>query len=1738
MTDEEEYVRYLKRMTVELREARKRIRELEQTAAEPVAIVGMGCRFPGRVGSPDALWQLVADGRDAISEFPTDRGWEVARLYDPTPGTPGKSYTRNGGFLDGAGDFDAGFFGISPREALGMDPQQRLLLEVAWEALEDASIDPHTVRGAGIGVFTGVMYHDYGTMEQPGSVVSGRVAYALGLAGPAISVDTACSSSLVALHLACGSLRSGECELALAGGVTVMATPEIFVEFSRQRGLSPDGRCRSYGARAEGTGWGEGAGVVVLERLSRARELGHPVWGIVAGSAVNQDGASNGLTAPNGPAQQRVIRAALAAAGLGIGDVDVVEGHGTATRLGDPVEIGALLATYGQRGRAGDPVWLGSVKSNVGHTQAAAGVAGVIKMVQAMRHGVLPMSLYCEEPSRHVDWASGHVRLLDRAREWCTPEGRPRRAGVSSFGISGTNAHLILEHAPTSLAEHEAPQGRPSVWIVSARSADALTQQVQRIGQALVGTEASAADIGRSLVRRSLFEHRAAVVGCDRERMRTELATGVSVPEPRVVTGAVTWVFAGQGAQRSGMGRDLRAYFPEFAESWDETVAVLDELLADVWSAAGVRSLNEVAWGADDRQLDWTTCAQPALFAWQVGLARLWQAWGMRPDHVIGHSVGEIAAACVAGALSLTDAARVVAARARLMGELPDGGAMIAVGAPVAEVADVTGADVCVAAVNSPGSLVISGPEEAVAAAAKQLRDRGRRTRRLRVSHAFHSALMEPILDRFAARIADIRPRPPAIPLVANLTGAPADPDTFATPAYWARHLRRPVRFADGIQHLRRGGAQCFVEVAPSSALAAAVTENLDAFTDFEDAPPLVLSGTARDTDEASAALSAAAELWRRGVAVDWRAVAGGPAPTRLRLPTYPFQRRRYWLPATRRADASAAGLAPVSHALLGAAVELPDGRQVLTGRISLSGRPWLADHVVRGRILFPGAGFAELVSRAARLVGCDLVRELTLSAPLPLSAAEAVELRVIVEPAAESDAGTRTVSVHSRADGGAGTVDEADWIRHADAVVAASAPRAACAWATNWPPPGSVPADHRAVYERLAELGYDYGPLFRNVRSLWERDEETFADIALPEGADLTGFGIHPALLDAVFHPALGTGERAVLPFVWTELALPDRAPAALRVRLVRRGATEVGVEAADVTGRPVLSVGSVLGRPLSEEQPAANEIRRSLWEIEWVRCRPAAPVRSPAVDPVVLRCGTTPEAAGVVDAVRSGAAAALHTVQTWLARAGSEDARLVVVTKGAMELPGEAVTDLPGAAVWGLVRSAQAEYPDRLVLLDSDDENLDVAAVLATGETEIVARDGALWAPRLTAATVPASGSPPDLTAGTVLITGGTGGLGIAIAEHLVRAHGVRSLVLVGRRGRVTASAAAAIAEWEASGARVRIAACDVADRAALRALLDEIDDDAPLTGVVHAAGVWETGTFASLGPAELDAALRAKADGAWHLHECTRGRELHLFALFSSAGGQFLAGGQAAYAAANTFLDALARYRRSRGLPATAIAWGPWQRSHMGGNVSTQQLSRLRRDGVAALSTEAGLGLFDRAVAADRAAVTAVRLDRAALRARDTTPTSMLRGLIPAPDRSEEIGGLGAELGELVPGERRKRLLAEVTRTAADILGYAPAAVGPDDAFGELGFDSLSAMEFRNRLRAVVGTPLPVTIAFDYPTPTSLAEHLAAQWEQHTPDADPASSPEFDEMAADDLVRLFLDGPQRPAAEQERS
>ncbi|WP_016909666.1 type I polyketide synthase [Streptomyces xiaopingdaonensis] len=1621
---------YLKRVTAELQRTRGELAHAEDRLREPIAIVGMGCRYPGGAASPEELWELVSTGTDAVSGFPLDRGWDLEHLYHPDPDHPGTATTQEGGFLHEAAWFDADFWSISPREAVAADPQQRLFLETAWEAVERAGIDPRALRGSRTGVFVGTMYHDYAGSSAAGSVVAGRIAYQLGLEGPALAVDTACSSSLVGLHLAVHALRRGECSLALAGGATVMATPETFVAFSRQRGLAPDGRCKSFAEAADGTGWAEGVGALVVERLSDARRNGHRVLAVVRGSAVNQDGASNGLTAPSGPAQQRVIDEALRDAGLTPRQVDAVEAHGTGTRLGDPVEAQALLAAYGSHRTPENPLRLGSIKSNFGHSQAAAGVAGIIKMVMAMRHETLPATLHVDRPTPHVDWQGSGVRLLTGNADWTAGE-EPRRAAVSAFGVSGTNAHVVLEEpgpadrAPAAAAAGTPPPGGALAWVVSGRTAQALRAQARRLHDWLTRhPELHALDVAYSLATtRTAFAHRAVAVGTDRDELLAQLAElAGETPAAGTATGSTpggsraAFVLPGSFASTEdarlcarGAGEllDSAPVFRAEIDACDEALSGLVD-----WSLTDV--LRGRPYAPRPERAD---VAGPLLCAVGISLAALWRACGVRPAAVLAEDEQAApAAACVAG-------------------ELPRG--------------------------------------EALRAAAEEERLPGGRLR-------------------------------------------------YATPGTVLPLLQQDVT--------------ALLALGPGDRLAA----RLDAAPDLPDG---LVVRTVPGTGSAHAFTTALAEVYVRGCAPDWRAYFADTGARPIELPTYAFQREPYW--ATREAPDQR----PERHAeLLDAAVPLAEGGLLHTGRLSLRTHPWLADHVVAGQVLLPGTAFVEFGLRAGEAAGCGTLDELTLEAPLLLPEHGGVRLQVTVGPLDEH--GTRTLSVHSAPEDASSPPEAAHqraagttWTRHATGVLASAAEPSA-PW--TWPQEGED-LDPAEVHERMAQAGLRYGPAFRGLRRVRRHGDALFAEVESDQPAE--GFLIHPVLLDAALHPlALGlpglTGDQEPdaprVPFSWRGVTVHAPRRTVLRVRLTARDGG-VRVEAQDTEGSPVARVDSLVLRPLPDA--GAGGGTPPLHRVEWTPS-PGASGEKPTERWAVLGSDASPEAAALracgadvetaadlaslggdrqvvvapcppsaapladaAESVRSATGWALDLAQRWLADERFTQARLVLLTTGAAGTDGTA-PDPVLAAVRGLISSAHSEHPGRFCLVDleSAPEAKTLAALpaaLATGEPELALRAGSVLRPRLVRA-FPDAG--PDGLAGpdgTVLVTGATGGLGSLLAQHLVATRGVRHLVLVGRRGRQAPGAAELEARLEASGAEVTWAACDVADRRAVREVLDAVPDAHPLTAVVHAAGVLDDGAFTAMTPKRLDTVLRPKADAAVVLHEETKNRGLSAFVLFSSVSGVLGGMGQANYAAANAFLDALARRRRAEGLPAVSLAWGPWEPvGGMAGELAADTRDRMAQAGFPPLTGREGLNLFDVSAGSDEPAPLPVRLDLGALRDQAAAGglPHLLRDLAPPPARPAPSATVEQPLAErlvaLGAAEREGVLLDTVRAAAAEVLGHDSAeAVDADRTFQELGLGSLNSTELRNRLTAGTGLRMPVSFVFDQRTPTEVSRSLAA-------------------------------------------
>ena len=1790
------------------------------TSGDSIAIVGMACRYGGGIDSPEALWAMVEQGRDAATEFPSDRGWNLAELFDPEPGRLGTTNARAAGFLSGATEFDPEFFGISPREATAMDPQQRLLLESAWEAFERAGIDPSTLRGTKTGVFVGLSTNDYSILlarESHGleghlltgtgaSVASGRISYEFGLEGPAVTVDTACSSSLTAMHMAAQALRSAECDLALAGGVAVMSTPVAFQEFALQGGLSPDGRCRAFGADADGTGWAEGVGLLVLERLSDARRNGHQVLAVVKGSAVNQDGASNGLTAPNGRSQQRVIREALANAGVSAADVDVVEGHGTGTKLGDPIEAQALLATYGREHTEESPLWLGSLKSNLGHAQAAAGVAGVIKMVEALRHGRLPRTLNADQPTPHVDWSNGAVKLLTTAREW--PErDQPRRGAVSAFGISGTNAHVVLEQAP----ELEQPPAPPAPdrmlaqsvkpFVVSARGAAALRGQAARLGAYLAGhPEVDLDALGRSLSGRATMEHRAVVLAGDRGTLTaglTAIAAGEAEFNEDVVLGnggdanRPVFVFAGQGGQSRGMAIDLWNTSPLFAAAMTECDAALAPHVD--WNGA---TLSDVLTGAPGApSLDRVDVVQPALFAVMVSLARLWRSLGVEPAAVVGHSQGEIAAAVVAGVLTLADGAHIAGLRSRLIAGLTERGGMGWIGLPVAQVQERLAGypGLGVAAVNGPRSVVISGPADELQSICAALAAEEVPVRKLLVDYASHSPAVEELHAELVDALAGVTPSEAEVPFYSTVTGERVD-GTELNADYWYRNLRETVRFSAAVEALVNDEHSCFVELSAHPNLVDAV----EAVAQARSADVTTLWSLRRDGGAVEFTRSLA-KAFVHGAPVGWGTAF--PAGGRVDLPTYAFQHRRLWVEPAGAATASVAdlGLMSADHPLLGAAVEhAGDDRMLFTGRWSLATQPWLADHVVLGTLLLPGAAFVELVTHAGRHVDCAHLEELAFQAPLVLPAKSGVAVQVAVDAA--DSTGRRSVTVHSRrTDSAAGS----KWILHAEGTLAPVGAGPVPGNPTAWPPTGAEAVDVTDLYARLAERGYAYGPAFAGIRTLWRVGEDMYGEVALPSTvrAEAGRFGLHPALLDAALQvPVAGlidSESAAVMPFSWNGITVHTRGAHSLRVAFRREGPGSSSMLLTDDTGKPVASFGSIVARPVSREQlraavdtAADTNVDDEHYRIEW-RTLPrethtpiggtwlavvaeGQPADGWAADTVrrlsahapglvtwTVPCGhldraalaqrlrelaadgTTP--AGVLSllaenetpcegsaALPQGLAASVVLTQALL------DAELEVpvwaVTQGAVAAgPQDRIGSPTQALVWGFGRVAGLEHPrlwgGLIDLPETVDDHAiaELAGVLAgNGENEVAVRSEAVLARRLVRAAAPAQEPPEWRPRGTVLVTGGTGGLGVEVARWLAD-RGAEHLVLASRSGADAPGAQPLVEELAAKGVSVSVTACDVADRAAVLELLASVPAEHPLTAVVHAAGSLDGGPIADMTPAEFGDILAAKVLGAAHLDELLDHDSIQTVLLFGSISATWGVGNQSAYSAANAYLDALALQRHDRGGHTVSVAWGPWEAGKLTGD-QEEMADSLRRGGLPLLQVDSGLATLDRIVAEDEPCPVLARVEWPRFHPRFTSlrPSPLLadlpdvRALSTAEVEASATRGaaLIEKLAALPEEDREPAVLDLVCSHVAAVLGYGSAEqVDRKRAFKDVGFDSLIAVQLRNRLNTATGLRLPATLVFDYPNPTSLASFLRSEVAASVPSPTDAALAEFDRLEA---------------------
>lgn len=1764
------------RIVTLLQEARTQLEAERSRRNEPIAIVGMGCRFPGGASSPSEFWRLLGEGFDATGEVPVDR-WQAEAFYDPNPDAPGKAYTKRGAFLlEDVAEFDAEFFGISPREALGMDPQQRLLLEVVWEALEDAGVVPEQLRGSATGVWVGLCTDDYArqslhsgdpgdidaynTLGSTRSIAAGRISYVLDLHGPAVQLDTACSSSLVAIHQACQSLRSRECELALVGGVNLMLAPEPSIALCKLRALAPDGRCKTFDASADGYGRGEGCGVLVLKRLSEAQTAGDRIYAVVRGSACNHDGHSNGLTAPSGIAQEAVIRSALVNAGVDAASVGYVEAHGTGTLLGDPIEVLALHRVYGQGRAATSPLQLGAVKTNFGHLEGAAGVAGVIKAALSLTQGRIPRHLHLQQPNLKIPWAELAVKVASESVEWARGAA-PRFAGVSSFGISGTNAHVILEEAPASQPSGTAPTRAAELIVLSAKTAEALPVVAGRLREHLEAhPELGLRDVAQSLATtRSLLDHRLTLTSPSRIALLASLAAVESRQAQRVQGGVVSshrgrlaWLFTGQGAQRLGMGQQLYTEWAAFREALDEVTPHFDghfevPLRKVMWAKTG---------SAQAPLLDQTGYTQPAMFALEWALAQLWRSWGLVPDFLLGHSVGELTAACVSGVFSLSDAARLVRARALLMQALPEGGAMVSIAAPEPEVQAAVAPHlrtVSVAAINGPASTVISGVAADVLSITQSFASRGIQTKRLSVSHAFHSPLMDPMLEDFRKVAESIEYRAPHLPLISNLSGRPAGAEV-ASAEYWVRHVRQAVRFSDGVRALHVAGAGTYLELGPRATLLGLVPASSG-----NEAALLLPSLQARHS-EPEAVLDALGGWVARGGAVDWAAVFPAAGGHRVELPTYPWQQQRYWREASPRAVGT-----PTQHPLLGRRLDVAGLDAVYAGELSVRAQEWLKDHLVNDHTIVAGAALVELIRAAGSAYWGDAPLELKgliFQGPLLIPTEKTRQFQVALTE------GATRAALYSRApDSTSGTA----WELHASAALRPSADelggaldvaaiRKRC----------RTPLDVAEVYARLSEAGLQYSNSFKSIRSIQLGDAELLAEIRLEGDGVARGYGIFPAILDGAFQALAGflapDADAPLVPFGIESFVLHQTGCTVVlaHVRLRSRGADGLvaDVTLADPAGRIVAEVAQLGLRRFAAGSLGGSLPRRGgeLYQLEWRPwtgdtgaaalsgrwlvvatehtaraefCLQELSERGASCDLVTLEaleaalpaqnvvCLWDTELQGG-DAAQVLATQALRVGQV-LVRSGAAT-RLWWCTRGAVAVRHADDVAPFETALWGLGRTLRAEHPELGCTLIDLDPSGSVASALgrevaiADGEAQVAWRGEVRHTARLIAVAPPAlptpaaAGAPPPSAAptealrryaglrldGTVLITGGLGALGLAVARHLAE-RGLAHLLLIGRHGLSSPGALEALAALESLGTRITVVAVDVADHQALAGVIATVPPAFPLRGVVHAAGVLDDGVLLEQTPVRLASVMGPKVRGAWNLHLLTQQLELDWFVLFSSMAGLVGSAGQSGYAAANAFLDGLALHRSARGLAGQSIAWGPWGGKGLVSSGASDLTQRLARRGLRALPTAAGLELLDRALHDARPLLMAADLDRKAL-ARSFGPDvpQLWRELIRVAPRRDRQELSAAALVAMSSAERRAALLRIVQREVADVLSLSnPTAVSPEQHFADLGMDSLMAVQLRTSLGRILGVTLPAAFLVDarVATASALAERLGA-------------------------------------------
>ncbi|MDJ0754430.1 MAG: type I polyketide synthase [Ardenticatenaceae bacterium] len=1772
----ENYRDLLKSAFLQIKQLRSQLAESEARQPEPIAVIGMGCRFPGPAVNPDAYWQLLHDGVDAVSTVSADR-WRHDAYFDADADAPGKMYTLQGGFLREIDRFEPEFFGISPREALSLDPQHRLLLEVCWEAIEHAGYAPQALKGSRTGVYVGLDTDDYSKFSMNSrdaalinghtklgnarSFAAGRVAYVFGFHGPTMQMDTTCSSSGLAVHLACQSLRLGEADLALAGGVNLILAPHHTISFCNLKALSPSGHCHTFDQKADGYVRGEGCGMVFLKRLSDAQADGDQILAVIRGSAVNHDGRSNGMTAPNGLAQEALIRQALKSADLDAEQIQYVEAHGTGTSLGDPIEVNALSRALERHQADAPPLFVGSVKTNIGHLETAAAVAGLIKIILALKHQTIPPHLHFETPNPYIPWDKLAVQIPTRPQTWSAPaSGEPRRAGLSAFGMSGTNVHLIVEEPPVQTSQK--PQSaRPAELItLSARSETALNDLVDHYIDSLAeGKRESLSDISYTgQVGRNHFRQRLAVVAESREALSEKLAAyragkgGVSEGEAQG-TPRVAFLFTGQGSQYPGMGRELYESSAVAREALERCATLLrPHLPVDLLEIL----LNE------DERIHQTQYTQVGLFALEYALAEVWQSWGIRPAVVLGHSIGEIAAACVAGMMSLEEGLALVAARGRLMQAQPQTGSMAVIFASESEVRPevMLRPGVSVAALNGPRNIVISGEQSGVAEIVGHFAAQGVRAQELVVSHAFHSPEMAGMVGPFGEVAKQLSYRKPQVKVISNVSGELGGEEMLRG-GYWESHVREAVRFASGMETLVEMGIDIFVEIGPRPVLLGMGRQCVP------EVGGSWLPSMRKGRGVWETLLESVGELYVRGVEIDWEGLHGESGGRKVSLPTYPFQRERYWQGIS--IPGKQIWSEEKTHPMLGRRLSLPRSSEVrFENRFSPDHPAYLRDHRIFGAVVVPAASHISMVLSGVKEAwgeeGCR-IDEILFPQPLVLEEEGEAAVQLLLQPEQNGEYGVEIVS-----QGGE------QWRTHASCRVAVegrrgersdkidlAAVQARC----------SVNSDGFSFYDRFSTTGYGWGPSFRWLSELWSGEGEALCRMEAAETSllgDVSRYQLHPGLIDSAFHvlascePELAaelvSGDYLYIPFhidrirllraaeagrpLWvhaqthpSESAMgPKRMKGDIRIydedglligeivgfegRRASRAAVERSVQQVEAEEWFYESSWQV-----SEWTPAADEVGERRWlvigsDVIAAQLRAlgdgaeetsveqlSEKLRSEdRFDGLVFAAHdlkvTADSLAHEMPALQEQLCGSLLKIVGELSQSAQEPApRLAVVTMEGRHVRGdEGISTVVQAPLWGMSRVAGLEHPEWGVMsidLAQDEESAwgaQVRSALSEAmvrEGEVAYRSGERYLPRLQPAN-PAGAWVSIRSDGSYLISGGLGALGLRVAEWLAE-QGAEHLLLLGRRGPDEA-AAAKVSELRQRGVAVQIVQVDVCDRSALREVIAGAEP--PIRGMIHAAGVLDDGLLMQQSWERVWEVMKPKVVGGWHLHELSQELELDFLVLFSSVASLLGSRSQGGYAAGNSFLDALSRWRAGEGQPSLSINWGPWGSIGMAAELGEGERQRLSRQGIELLEPEAALTSLGRLLGSGCRQVGVLDVNWASYV--QQWPAERRPGyydeLVEEGEASGQTAWLMAELLAKEADERAAHLGYALRAALAQTLGLATAEqIGSRERFFDLGLDSLMAIELKQQLEQGLGRTLRATLMFDYPMVEALTDYL---------------------------------------------